>query len=100
MELLAIAAFGNKKAPPPFSGGALSYQSGRLDLNQRPPAPEAGTILNQSRQIAGLQRETERRNRFSKEDKLAHWTVTETPLQSLIVVNMCSLSLPSSGGRH
>jgi hypothetical protein len=31
-----------------------SLKSGRLDLNQRPPAPEAGQYTNQLQHSAGL----------------------------------------------
>jgi hypothetical protein len=48
-------ALDNKKPPQCKSiAGAEFDESGRLDLNQRPPAPEAGQYTNQLQHSAGL----------------------------------------------
>jgi hypothetical protein len=46
--------FGQESHPPAARAGVALYKSGRLDLNQRPPAPEAGQYTNQLLHSAGL----------------------------------------------
>jgi hypothetical protein len=46
--------FGQESHPPAARAGVALNKSGRLDLNQRPPAPEAGQYSNQLLHSAGL----------------------------------------------
>jgi hypothetical protein len=64
LTLELTPASGQQAAPAMQSiAGAAPNKSGRLDLNRRPPAPEAGQYTNQLQHSAGLSRETGRRCR-------------------------------------
>src|SRR5665647_1111707 len=61
-----------------IAGAFIRVESGRLDLNQRPPAPEAGQYTNQLLHSAGLQRETGRRCR-SFPTSMPHYAGRNSP---------------------